>query len=121
MHFALSTRELGSGIVAVEVAGEVDLYSAPELGRALDAAIDRGSRRLLVDLSGTTFIDSTALGVLIGALKRLRPYGGELAIACLEQSVRTVFELTHLDRSLPLFATCAEAQDYLRASAAPEK
>ena len=78
-------------------------------------SVDAGGREVLVDLSRTTFIDSTALGVLIGVVKRLRPEGGELAIVCPEPSLRNVFEVTRLDRAFELFDS-VEAADAISKS-----
>ena len=98
MGFSLATADLGNGVFTVSVVGEVDLSTAPELKEALRGVIDSGAQGVLVDLSQTTFIDSTTLGVLMGAVKRLRPGGGELAIACHDQNIRKIFEITLLDQ-----------------------
>ena len=65
---------------------------------------------MLVDLSHATFIDSTTLGVLMGAVKRLRPAGGELAIACNDPNIRKIFEITLLDRIFEIYPTPDEAR-----------
>jgi anti-sigma B factor antagonist len=114
VNFALSSSERGGGIVAVEVAGEVDIYTAPQLRQTLQVAIAGGTHALLVDLARATFMDSTALGVLLGALKRLRPEGGELAIACSEPSLRKIFEVTNLDSVFAIFDSAEAALAYLR-------
>ncbi len=118
MEFEISTVDLGGGVACVAVGGEVDLHTAPALKTALAETIDRGSRNVLVDLSRATFIDSTTLGVLMGAVKRLRPAGGELAIACRDPNVRKVFAITLLDRIFEIFASPDEAIDHLRTRAA---
>lgn len=82
----------------VELAGEVDLYSAPELKKRVLAAIDAGKTRIVVDLTKTTFIDSTTLGVLVGARKRLRAREGTLAVVCPDPDKLALFEMTGLDR-----------------------
>jgi anti-sigma B factor antagonist len=102
LDFDLSTADLGGGIVGVIVAGEVDLLTAPELKTAIADAIDSGTRRILVDLTAGTFIDSTTLGVLMGAAKRLGQDGGSLAIACDNPGLRSIFEITQLDTVLPI-------------------
>jgi anti-sigma B factor antagonist len=114
MEMDLSTTEYGDGVAAVAVAGEVDLYTAPALKAAISETIDNGTRSLLVDLSRTTFIDSTTLGVLMGAVKRLRPAGGELAIACSDPNVRKIFAITLLDRIFAIYDTPDEAIEHLR-------
>jgi anti-sigma B factor antagonist len=96
--FQASATDVGNGIAQVSVVGEADLYTAPELKAALAAAIDGGARFVLVDLSKTTFLDSTTLGVLMGGVRRLRPIGGEIAIVCSDPNIRKIFEITLLDR-----------------------
>jgi anti-sigma B factor antagonist len=115
MEFGVMSSQLG-GVRIVEVDGEVDLFNAPDLKRTLNSVVDSGGRALLVDLSRTTFIDSTALGVLIGVVKRLRPEGGELAIVCPDPSLRKVFEVTRLDRAFELFDSVEAALDHFGAA-----
>src|SRR3954447_21050822 len=67
--FSVEDEEIDATTHVVNVAGEVDLYSAPELKERVLSAIDAGKTRIVVDLSKTTFIDSTTLGVLVGARK----------------------------------------------------
>ena len=116
MEFKLSTADLGDGIFSVSVAGEVDLATAPELKDALGEVVQSGANGVLVDLSKATFIDSTTLGVLMGAVKRLRPSGGELVIACHDPNIRKIFEITLLDRVFKIFDTPGPGIEYLRES-----
>ena len=105
MDFQVSSAELDDGVASVVVGGEVDLSTAPELKEVLNGVIDGGARLVLVDLSTATFIDSTTLGVLMGAVKRVRPDGGEIAIACDDPNIRKIFEITLLDRVFAIFDT----------------
>lgn len=82
----------------VHVAGELDLFAAPQLRQRLVDIIERGSAHLALDLSEVTFIDSTGLGVLVGALKRARGYGGDLSLRAVPPSVLKVFEITGLTK-----------------------
>ena len=79
--------------------------------------IEDGKKRLVVDLSKATFIDSTTLGVLVGGVKRLRPTGGSLSLVCTDQNISKIFEITGLDRVFPIYASREEA---LRSVAAGE-
>jgi len=119
MDFKLATADLGNDVFSVSVAGEVDLATAPELKEALAEVIGAGARWLLVDLSNATFIDSTTLGVLMGAVKRIRPAGGELVIACHDANIRKIFEITLLDRVFQIFETPGAAVEYLQEHNAP--
>ena len=117
LDFRVSSAELGGGVSSVSVGGEVDLSTAPELKEVLNGVIDGGARFVLVDLSTATFIDSTTLGVLMGAVKRVRPDGGEIAIACSDPNIRKIFEITLLDRIFAIFPTAGEGGDHLRRGA----
>ena len=117
LDFKVSSAELAGGVASVIVGGEVDLSTAPELKEVLNGVIDGGARFVLVDLSKATFIDSTTLGVLMGAVKRVRPDGGELAIACADPNIRKIFEITLLDRVFAIFDTPVAGAEHLRASA----
>lgn len=93
MDLRLRTHESG-GAVVVEVRGEVELHSAPQLREELHR-VCTGGACVVVDLTGVSFIDSTGLGVLIGGLKRARE-SGSLSIVCPQSRVRRVFEITGL-------------------------
>ncbi len=92
----------------VHLQGEVDLASAPQLRRELYDIIDQGHRWIAIDLSDVDFMDSTGLGVLIGALKRLREADGSLALAGFKPAVSRVFEITGLDRIFTIHASLSE-------------
>ena len=79
-EFSLTQDALDDQRQVVAVAGEIDLFTAPELKAAIGEALESGRTRIVVDLTATTFLDSTALGVLIGAVKRLRSRDGVLTI-----------------------------------------
>ena len=109
MPYRIADRQLYPDVVVIELAGEADLMAAPELRRHVDRAINRGATSLILDLSETTFIDSTTLGILVSALKRLRPRGGRVAVQCPDPSIRRVFAITGVDRMLPVAVTRDEA------------
>lgn len=95
--FRLEVDQTSNGPV-VSVSGDVDLHSAPELRDRLAAIIDEEGAVVTVDLSETSFLDSMALGVLLGARKRLAAIGGELELVVSNPDIRRVFEITMLDR-----------------------
>ncbi len=107
--FALSEERLSNGAHVVAVSGEVDIFTAPDLKRTIALAIENGADRLVIDLTQTRFLDSTALGVLIGAVKRLRPLDGRMAIVNTEPSTAKTFQITGLDRIFTIVATRDEA------------
>ena len=112
-EFALSEDALGDGRHVVAVRGEIDLFTAPELKKTLQEAIENGAARVVVDLTETTFLDSTALGVLIGAVKRLRSRDGQLVIVNTDTNIAKTFEITGLDQIFTILGTRDAAVDAL--------
>ncbi|HUK77354.1 MAG TPA: STAS domain-containing protein [Thermoleophilia bacterium] len=109
--FRIEVTTLALGQAAITVRGELDLFTAPRLHDALAQSIELGARRVVVDLARVTFIDSTALGVLIGVGKELRAGEGSLDIVCQNGNVRRVLELTGLDAVFAVHATLTGALD----------
>ncbi|MEU8259319.1 STAS domain-containing protein [Micromonospora sp. NPDC048999] len=104
MELSLATRTVGEHTV-LEVGGEVDVYTAPRLRERLLELIDGGARRVVVDLGRVDFLDSTGLGVLVGALKRLRSVAGSFALVCDKEPLLKIFRITALDQVFPLHPT----------------
>lgn len=100
----------------VRADGELDVGNAPELRRIVDAALDEPTGTLIIDLSAATFMDSTTLGVLIGAYNRLRESGGALAVVCPDERIRRVFRITGLDKVFTLYDAVDEAAAALPAA-----
>lgn len=97
-----------SGLV-VTVSGELDVATAPAFRAHLEAAIEAGKRRLVVDLTEIAFIDSVALAAIVHAKQRL-PEDGRMALAVDPSSyVMLVFESTGLTQVLELVETRAQA------------
>ena len=93
----------------IAVFGEVDVASVPRLREQLHSLVAEGRNRIVVDLDGVGFLDSTGLGVLVGALKRTRAHGGSLGLVCNQPQIRKVFEVTRLTRVFDLYPTVGEA------------
>ena len=97
MELALTARTEGDFEV-IEVGGEIDVYTAPRLRESIVTAVDAGHTRLIIDVRKVDFLDSTGLGVLVGALKRVRADGGSLDIVCTQERILKIFEITGLDK-----------------------
>jgi anti-sigma B factor antagonist len=99
-----------NGYSVLAVSGEVDVATVPRLREQLHGLVAQGSNKIVVDLDGVDFLDSTGLGVLVGALKRVRgAEGGELHLVCTQPRIRKVFEVTGLTKVFSLFDTVDEA------------
>ena len=116
MNFEIKTDELGDDAYVISLAGEVDLYTAPEFKQQLLDVISQGGKNVIVDFSNTTFIDSTTLGVLVGGVKRLRTNDGQLSLVCSDRNITKIFEITGLDRVFTIYSTRDEAVDQLKTS-----
>jgi anti-sigma B factor antagonist len=99
-----------AGCRLVGASGEIDAHTAPRLRERIHGVLaEAGVEHLVIDLSGVTFLDSSALGVLVGALKRMNERDGRLDIVVPSSHVRRIFEITALDRVLALHETRASA------------
>jgi anti-sigma B factor antagonist len=98
-----------NGVPVVRAAVEVDATNAQDLRSAILAALGTGPDRLIVDLGGTEFCDSTGLNVLVRAHKRLEEAGGELLLVATEPTLLRIFKVTGMDTMFHLFASLDEA------------
>lgn len=89
-------QQAGSSPPVIAVSGEIDVATAPQLRECLHGVIAQGEVTIVLDLLGVTFLDSTALGVLVGALKRCRELGGELHVVVADPRIVKIFEITGL-------------------------
>lgn len=107
MNLKLRTYKMGSANV-VEVAGEVELHNAELLRDELFRAGNSEHPCVVVDLSRVSFIDSTGVGVLVGAFKRVREIG-TLSVVCPQRNVRRIFEITGLTKVFVLHQNVDDA------------
>jgi anti-sigma B factor antagonist len=106
-EFAVETI-VGDGTVVVAVQGEVDPVTAPELEQALFAAA-QGARDLIVDLSGTTFFDSSGIHALMRVGSWANAEGTRLSLVCGPSCVRSVLEITGVDALYEMHPTIGGA------------
>jgi len=111
--FALTEDALDDDRHLVAVQGDLDLHTAPELREALTRAIDEGRSRLVVDLTETSYMDSSGLTALVVAHKRVRKLGGQLVVVNVDPSIGRTFEITGLHLLFPLVRERAEALERL--------
>ena len=119
MNFDIKTEQLGNDAYVISLAGEVDLYTAPEFKQQLLEVIGQGGQQVVVDFSNTTFIDSTTLGVLVGGVKRLRTNDGQLSLVCSDRNITKIFEITGLDRVFTIYPTRDEAVSNVKSAETP--
>lgn len=109
MPLEVQIRQSPTGVTVVAPTGRLDVAGAPALKDAIGEAARDGAPRIVIDMEGVSFVDSTGLGSVIAALKQIRSRDGELRLAAPNQQARVVLELTTLDRVFPYYATVEEA------------
>jgi len=99
-RFTLDTVEETATVVHVD--GELDINPADALREALDAAEEAGCPVLRVDAASVTFLDSTALGVILASAQRMAERGGRLELVCGSPSIRRILDMTMISRTVHL-------------------
>jgi anti-sigma B factor antagonist len=90
-------REKVDQAAVVSISGSVDIYSSPQLRGELKVALDSKTPRVIVDMGGVSFVDSSGLATLIEALQKVQGYAGKLLLCNLSAKVLGVFQLANLD------------------------
>ena len=109
MDLSLATRTEGDRTVVV-VGGEIDVYTAPKLREQLIDLVSSGAYHLVVDMEGVEFLDSTGLGVLVAALKRIGANGGSLQLVFAQERLFKLFSITGLAK---VFVICDSVETAL--------
>jgi anti-sigma B factor antagonist len=110
MHeLGMATEKGENGVAVIALSGELDLYTCPEFKEELLLVTGQATTLVVVDLTETTFIDSTALGVLIRGVERLKMNDGRLVVACADPNIVKVFEVTGLNRVFAVVGSRDEA------------
>lgn len=109
LELRVASSRIGAHTYVVAVTGELDLYSAEQVQRALAEAIDDAAESVVVDLMGVSFMDSAGLSVLVSASNALRLSGGKLVVAADDRRILRVLEITGLDRTIHVERSLVEA------------
>jgi len=110
MNLKMNTQTVSKSSSIIALEGEVDVYTAPQLKQQIISLLDNDITKIIVDLTDVAYLDSTALGVLIGGLKRLRERDGSLSLICPNPRIRRIFEITGLDKIFDMYQTQDEAR-----------
>lgn len=110
IEFRIEDEAVNAATHVVTVHGEVDLFTVPEFKDRIAGPIEAGKTRVIVDLSDVSFIDSSSLGVLIGAHKRLAAEGGDgLVVVVADRAIANTLKITGLDQVFEIVANREEA------------
>ena len=117
-QFDLTEDDIDPTTLVIAVKGEIHSTTAPEFSERLNDAIAGGATAVVLDLTEVEFIDSTGLSVLLNGLRRITRAGGRMVIACANPTVLRLFEITRLDSTFEILASCDEAIQRVRQAAA---
>ena len=95
MDIKVETKEVKNGHI-ISVQGEIDVYTSPRVKEIINELIEQGHFNLIINLEGVRYIDSTGLGVLIGALKKVRENEGSINLICTNPQIKKIFNITGL-------------------------
>src|SRR5881396_454333 len=94
-------RQDRANVLAIE--GDIDLHISPAVTEALNAMIKKKPERIVIDLSRATYIDSAGVAALILAMREVDAYGGKFFLSGLQETLRSIFETSRLDRIFRIF------------------
>ena len=83
--------------------GDIDLHVSPGVTESLNAMIKKRPERIVIDLSRATYIDSAGMAALILAMQEVEGYGGKFFLSGLQKTIRSIFEISRLDRTFRIF------------------
>ena len=116
--FEVETQEIEGGVTAMTIRGELDMNTAPDLERSLDAASAQESPAILIDLSECEFIDSTGVALIIRAWQKVDRDGGDgngrLVLCCPNSQVRRLLDITGVESSISMHDSVEDARAELQ-------
>ena len=109
MNLKVTPRSVQDTVQALDLEGEVDVYTAPLLRQEIMDQVDNGTNHLLVNLEKVEYLDSTGLGILIGGVKRAKEKGGSLKLVGPSARITRIFEITGLNKIFDVYPTESDA------------
>ncbi len=109
MDLLLSARP-GRGCTVVEVHGDLDMATAPQLRAGLERLVGAGERQVVMDFAGVGFMDSSGLGTLVVMFKAVREVGGRLCLAAVQPPVLSVLSITSVDQVIDIYPDVQAAE-----------
>lgn len=109
MDIKIDAKQLGEKAQAIEVQGEIDVYTSPKVKEIITELIEKGNYNLVINLEGVRYIDSTGLGVLIGALKKVREKEGSINLVCNNPQIKKIFNITGLVKIFGIYKSEEDA------------
>ncbi len=107
----ITYNSLGTDVYLVKLNGALNARTAENAKKTFRELADKGAKRVIVDLSGVPFIDSSGLAALVSGLKTFGGDADNLRLAAPQSQAKLLFELTMFDRVFKIFDSVADAQN----------
>ncbi len=101
--------ESKNGLMICRVEGDIDISCSPELKKVFDKLISQKTPKIVIEMTKVTYVDSSGLATLVGILKNMRSYGGKMRLAGMSPKIKSLFEITKLDKLFEIMASEEEA------------
>lgn len=101
--------EAKNNLTICHVDGEININSSPDIKKAFDKLISKKTPKIVINLSQVTYVDSSGLATLVEILKNMRAYGGRLRLTNLSSKIKSLFEITKLEKLFEIMAEEADA------------
>jgi anti-sigma B factor antagonist len=118
LDLTVSDRAIGNGLTLIEVAGDVDVFSAPLLRARLTDLIHKNTYHLLIDMAQVPFLDSSGLSVLVEAIRLVQPHGGSVNLAAAREGIQRILRISGVDSKLGIYASADQGIQALSGSLA---
>lgn len=101
--------ESKNGLIVCHIDGEIDIHSSSGLKKEFDKLTTKKTPKIVINLTKVTYVDSSGLATLVGILKDMRTYGGKMRLANMSPKIKSLFEITKLDKLFEILASEEEA------------
>ena len=91
-------------LTVCHIDGEIDINSSPMVKKSFDKLISQKTPKIVINLSKVTYVDSSGLATLVEILKNMRSYGGKMRLACMSPKIKSLFEITKLEKLFEIVA-----------------
>ena len=92
------------GLTVCHIDGEIDINSSPIIKKSFDKLISQKTPKIVINLSKVTYVDSSGLATLVELLKNMRSYNGRMRLACMSPKIKSLFEITKLEKLFEILA-----------------
>lgn len=93
-----------NGIAVCYIDGEIDINSSPAIKKSFDKLLSSKAPKLVINLAKVTYVDSSGLATMVEILKNMKSYGGRMRLACMSPKIKSLFEITKLEKLFEILA-----------------